>query len=188
MPKIKTCKQCGELKPEEQFRKYYGGRKGTYNTCKLCEKINSREKYLASKEALGDQERIELDKIHQLWQYQTTLGLRPPRGCRLKATPLAESLDDIVNAYAERASAVKATSPDTIHAPGELVKWLTEELTEEPEFYQEAIYEDLVARYRPQLKIDTDTMLPVYDDTYRGVLQQILARFDEYEDTYYDNK
>ena len=35
----KTCKQCGELKPIEQFRKYYGGRKGTYTTCKTCENI-----------------------------------------------------------------------------------------------------------------------------------------------------
>jgi len=36
----KICKQSGETKPLDQFRRYYGGRKGTYKTCKFCEKIN----------------------------------------------------------------------------------------------------------------------------------------------------
>ena len=42
MSATKTCKQCGVIKPLEQFRNYYGGRKGTYTVCKSCEKINSR--------------------------------------------------------------------------------------------------------------------------------------------------
>ena len=187
----KVCKQCGKLKPQDQFRKYYGGRKGSYNTCKLCEKINSREKYLAGKEVAGtltDQEQAELSKIYELWEHQMTLGLRPPRFSRGKATPLFESLDDMVSKYAARAEAVKETIHDVATAPAELIKWLTEELTEEPEYYQEEIYEALQKKYRPQLRIDTGTMLPVYDDTYRELLQKILSRFDEYEDSYYDNK
>ena len=43
---VKICKQCGQIKPIEQYRKYYGGRKGTYKVCKSCEKINARAKYL----------------------------------------------------------------------------------------------------------------------------------------------
>lgn len=189
MSKIKQCKQCGDLKPLDQYRKYYGGRKGHYNTCKLCEKINSREKYLAGKEAAGtltDLEQTELSKIYELWEHQMTLGLRPPRFSRGKSTPLSESLDDLVGKYAARAEAVKDVTQADTEAPAELIKWLTEELTEEPEYYQEEVYEALVKKYRPQLRIDTGSMLPVYDDTHRELLQRILTRFDEYEDKYYD--
>jgi hypothetical protein len=182
----KVCRQCGEIKPIEQFRKYYGGRKGTYNTCKFCEKINSREKYLSRKESSGtitEAEQEELHKIHELWRHQMTLGLKPPRFAKGKSTPISESLDDLVAKYAEQANAVKEVTNEDI--PAELAKWLVEELTEEPEYYQEEIYEALRAKYRPQIRIDKDTMLPVYDDTYRKVLQDISARFDEYEDSYY---
>ena len=187
----KLCKQCGELKPQDQYRKYYGGRKGTYNTCKLCEKINSREKYLAGKEAAGtltEVEQTELYKIYELWEHQMTIGLRPPRFSRGKATPLVESLDDMVSKYAARAGAIKDLVPTDVQVPSELINWLTSELTEEPEYYQEDVYDGLVKKYRPQLRIDTSTMLPVYDDTYKEVLQKILVRFDEYEDTYYDKE
>jgi hypothetical protein len=183
----KVCRQCGEIKPTEQFRKYYGGRKGTYNTCKFCEKINSREKYLARKESNGTitkAEQEELHKIHELWMHQKTLGLKPPRFAKNKSTPISESLDDLVAKYAEQANAVKEVTNEDI--PAELAKWLTAELTEEPEYYQEEVYEALVNKYRPQLFIDKATMMPVYDDTYRALLQQIAAKFDEYEDGYYD--
>ena len=187
---FKQCKQCGELKPQIQFRKYYGGRKGTYNTCKLCEKINSREKYLTSKEAacsMSAVEQDELAKIYKLWKYQVELGLRPPRTTQGKSTPLAESLDEIVDRYAARARATQCVLGTASDAPAELIKWITEPLTEDPEYYQEDVYEELQAKYRPQVKIDQTTMLPVYDDTYRAVLQEILGRFDAYEDEYYND-
>ena len=116
--------------------------------------------------------------------YQMTLGLKPPRFAKGKSTPISESLDDLVTKYAEQANAVKEVTNEDI--PAELTKWLIVELTKEPEYYQEEVYEALRAKYRPQLRIDKDTMLPVYDDTYRKVLQDISARFDEYEDSYYD--
>ena len=72
--------------------------------------------------------------------------------------------------------------------PAELSCWLTEPLTEEPEYYQDEIYEQLKATFRPKTKIDHDTMLPVYDDTYKPVLDKILERFDNYEDSYYDKE
>lgn len=179
----KICRQCGEIKPIDQYRRYYGGRKGHYNTCKFCERINSREKYLANKDTLTQAEDEELHKIYKLWEYQMVLGLRPPRFTKGKATPLSESLDDIIDVYASKANVVKELTEDS-EAPAELVNWLVTELTEEPEYYQEEIYESLVAKYRPQLRIDPATMLPVYDDTHREMLRKILARFDEYEDSY----
>lgn len=189
----KICKQCGEIKPLEQFRKYYGGRKGHYTTCKLCEKINSREKYLANKEAEGaisEVESDELHKIYKLWEYQITLGLKPPRFACGRTTPIAENLDSMLDKYAARAKQVTDTVPVQAAAapPPELLKWLIEPLTEEPEYYQEEIYEDLTAKYKPQLHIDRESMLPVYDMTHAEILNKIAARFDNYEDTYYDKE
>lgn len=178
----KVCKQCGALKPTAQYRQYYGGRKGYYTTCRLCEKINSREKYLNSKETLTPQEQEELQKIHDLWRYQAALGLQPPRASK-KEAEVSEHLDSMLSTYSARAEAVKGVTQAS--APAELLSWLYKELTEPPEYYQEEIYEMLLHKYRPQLFIDTETMLPVYDNEYRDVLQRILARFDEYEDIYY---
>jgi hypothetical protein len=183
----KPCKQCGELKPVEQFRKYYGGRKGTYNTCKMCEKINSREKYLVGKlneSTITGTEIEELNKIYKLWEYQAGLGLRPPRRTAEKV-PLAESLDTMIERYeiaSKQVAIIKADAP----VQPELAKWLIEPLTQEPEYYLDEVYEQLKEKYRPQHSIDSKTMLPVYDDTYKEVLDKILDRFYTYEDTYYE--
>ena len=191
MANAKTCKQCGELKPIEQFRKYYGGRKGTYTTCKTCEKINSRAKYLTNKgDKCSGAELTELAKIHELWDAQRAAGLQPPRESTGRKLPLSESLDGMIGKYKQQAEAVQEVVqavkvPDI---PAELSRWLTEPLTEEPEYYQDEIYEQLKAKFRPKTKIDPDTMLPVYDDTYRLVLDKILERFDNYEDAYYDKE
>ena len=191
LPNAKTCKQCGELRPIEQFRKYYGSRKGSYKVCLACEKINSRAKYLRRKgEAMNHAEEAELEKIEKLYEMQRAAGLQPPRdhlGCK---TSLAESLDGMIEKYSQQAASLQGVVPaaQTISIPAELAKWLTEPLTEAPEYYQDEVYEQLKAKYRPQLRIDTDTMMPVYDDTYKGVLDKILDRFDAYEDEYYDKE
>ena len=53
-----------------------------------------------------------------------------------------------------------------------------------PEYLQETVYESLKAKYRPQIGVDKQTYLPIYDDTYKNVLNQILRRFDDYEEAY----
>lgn len=179
------CKQCGELKPTTQFRRYYNGRRGLYKTCKTCEKINSREKYLRAKEVLSEAEEQELSKIHELYDAQRAAGFQPPRTKAERTAPLTESLDDMISKYKARVPA--ASTPDA-PVPAELQKWLTETLFEEPEYYQDTIYEALKEKYRPVLKIDQATMLPVYDDTYASVLEAIADRFDTYEDEYYEDK
>lgn len=187
----KTCKQCGEHKPIEQFRKYYGGRKGHYTICKTCEKINSRAKYLRRKgECMNWDEEAELAKIEQLYDAQRAAGLQPPSDHMGRKVPLSESLDDMISKYQQQAAGVKQVvqAITVTNIPADLGKWLTETLTEEPEYYQEEVYEQLKAKYRPKIKIDPDTMLPVYDDTYKPVLDKILERFDAYEDEYYDKE
>lgn len=187
----KRCKQCGEIKPIEQFRKYYGGRKGHYTTCKTCEKINSRAKYLTNKgDKCSEAERTELAKIHELWDVQRAAGLQPPRENTGRKASLSKSLDDMIGKYKQQAEVVREVvqAVGDISVPAELSRWLTEPLTEEPEYYQDEIYEQLKAKFRPKTKIDPDTMLPVYDDTYRPILDKILERFNDYEDNYYDKE
>lgn len=191
MNNYKPCKQCGEIKPIEQFRKYYGGRKGTYTICKTCEKINSRAKYLTNKgDKCCESEITELNKIHELWNAQRLAGLQPPREGAGRKVPITESLDDMISKYKQQAEVVQEVvqAVGTPGIPAELSKWLTEPLTEEPEYYQDEVYDSLRAKYRPKTKIDPDTMLPMYDDTYLPVLEKILSRFDAYEDEYYDKE
>jgi hypothetical protein len=191
----KICKQCGKLKPESNFRHYYGGRSGTYKTCLDCERINTREKYLRRKqedERISQQEKLELDQIHALYSVQRSIGLQPPR-TRNEESAVVELVMSMMQDYSvSEHAAVQAArenknlvSPGSDNIPDELKLWLNKELTEEPEYYQDTIYEELREKYRPIKEIDKSTMLPVYDDTYRFVLDRILKRFDEYEDKYY---
>jgi hypothetical protein len=184
----KTCKQCGELKPIEQYRKYYGGRKGHYNTCKVCEKINARYKYLNNKETQNSAEITELAKIEQLYEVQRRAGLQPPRKDAERNKPLVDSLDDMIAKYTDMNTI--ASVDDGIEkkpVPADLQLWLKCELTEEPDYYLDEIYEELKTKYRPQLSIDTQTMQPIYDDTYKEALDKVLERFYEYEDSYWED-
>lgn len=186
-----TCKQCGELKPIEQFRKYYGGRKGHYKYCKSCEKINSRAKYLANKaEYMSDAELEEFQKIQRLWDAQRSAGLQPPRAKDSPVASLSESLDDMIAKYEQKAAGIQEAiqAVKAPEVPIELSKWLTEELIQEPEHYLDTVYEKLHSTYRPKVSIDTATMLPVYDDTYKPILDKILERFNKYEDEYYSKE
>lgn len=186
---VKTCKQCGEIKPLTQFRKYYGGRKGTYTICKGCERINSREKYLSAKEELKPEEVQELAKIHELYEYQRKVGLQPPTK-QQRRTALSTDLDSMLDKYKQMSEEVQsnpvAVTLDLTGVPADLSKWLTEELTLEPDEYIDDVYERLVEKYRPCTGIDRDTMMPVYDNTYKAILDKILERFNNYEDSYYE--
>lgn len=77
-----------------------------------------------------------------------------------------------------------------VEVPEELLHWLTVDVQEwymndmSPEFLQETIYESLKSKYRPQIGIDKDRYIPIYDDTYKQVLNDILRRFDDYEESY----
>lgn len=187
----KTCKQCGEIKPIEQFRKYYGGRKGTYTICRSCEKINSRAKYIEKKgQAATSAELSELDKIYRLYDAQRACGLQPPRRSEGRRTSLVEDLDNMIEKYTKKANVApeSLSTFDTEATPPELLQWLSAELTEEPDYYIDEVYEGLLEKYRPTLRIDQDSMLPVYDCTHAQVLDSILDRFNKYEDDYYSKE
>ena len=182
---FKKCKQCGYTKALDQFRKYSGGRTGTYKTCKTCEKINSRMKYLKTKgDSLSDDERTELDKIYKLYETLRNAGLQPPKERETEKVSIVDTVDEILNAYSAQAEKrEQAGVPD--NTPAELLSWLECELTEEPDYYLDGVYEDLHQKYRPQLHIDKETLAPVYDETYKQALDAVLDRFYEYETDYY---
>lgn len=190
----KVCKQCGQLKPIEQFRKYYGGRKGHYNTCKLCEKINARCKYLRNKGDLNrsDAEHEELLKIYRLYEAQRAAGLQPPREQSGRSTQLADSLDEMIASYKPAIVSEPFDADEEFMnrptAPAELLVWLSCSLTEEPDYYLDEVYEELKAKYRPTVRIDQTTLQPVYDDTYKDTLDQVLSRFYKYEEDYWDKE
>lgn len=169
----KKCKQCGEIKPLSNFRPYYSG-SGTYTVCNVCEKINSRAKYLTRKgDKATDADRAELARIQQLYQYQRLVGLKPPQTAAYKR--VVDELDRLLNNYKNTAE----------KGPEELRRWLTEELTEDPDYYNDHVYERLLSKYRPMIRVDSETLTPVYDETYATELNQILERFNKYEDEYY---
>ena len=90
----------------------------------------------------------------------------------------------MINTYTSRASQAASVDPtlDVSATPPELLKWLSEKLIADPDYYLDEVYEALKAKYRPVLRINPETLLPEYDETHRVILERILDRFYEYED------
>lgn len=171
----KQCRQCGEIRPISEFRRYYGGLNGTYTKCKQCEKLNSRVKYLERKgDKATEADKAELAKLHQVYELQRVCGYKPPQRRGVSSA----GLDNIIEVLSAKATEKAAV-------PAELQNWLTEELTDVPEYYLDTVYADLRRKYMPVKFVDKDTILPIYDDTYASVIEQILDRFNAYEDEYY---
>lgn len=192
-PVTKLCIQCGELKNVSEFRQYYGGRKGTYRMCKACESINYRVKYLLGlKIELKPEQKKELEDIYSLWELQRSMGLMPPdwniavpkqddlRIQLLEIKTKAASLPQTV------IDALGKSSPHIMNPRTRLYYWATVYIEQDadPDLYLETVYNNLTTMYRPQIGIDPATRLPVYDETYKPVLEYILDRFYKYEDEY----
>ena len=203
------CKQCGDLKVPEKFRKYYGtGRKSSYKTCLDCEKINTRYKYLVSKirknsspdlwldsetisKILRPEEIEDLNKIEELYEVLKSKGLKPPAfdsGRKGKADLRIDATLDRHKAEVEKVTTVAKAADISIpsNTPLELIDWLTKDLSKyTPEHLQEDISDELQKKFRPKIGVDSVNLVPIYDDRYREVLNEIQERFDVYEEGYY---
>ena len=189
MQEVRRCKQCGEVKQlsSEFFRPYYGDNaKGFYRVCKTCERINNRYKYLIRKgDAATPADLEEIKRIEELYDTLRELGLEPPRyGAGVTSTvhsAVEELLKKKQQQVAERKEQLEEIGVE-VSVPTELAEWLTKPLTEEPEYYEE-VYFKLREKYMPVIGVNPDAT-PKYDETYKEILDQILERFDEYEDNY----
>ena len=147
------------------------------------------------------------ERIEKLYDMLAARGLRVPnRTVEVPKKPSAEAkvLRDVDKLFAmygdapadhtKRVESVQARKSTVvipeITVPDELQDWLDadpqvwrdRELS--PEYLQETIYESLKAKYRPQIDVDRQTFMPIYDDTYKDILNQILRKFDDYEEQY----
>ena len=130
-----------------------------------------------------------------LYDMLSARGLRVPTK-KVPEDPNAGVLgtvDKLFAMYGEKPAAATVAATvvaPTSEVPDELQAWLDADPAEwqakelSPEYLQETIYESLKAKYRPQIGVDRDTYLPIYDDTYKDVLNQILRKFDDYEEQY----
>lgn len=203
MSNVKRCTQCGILKDEELFRLYTYSRSkntsGRYRICKSCEAIN--QAYKRAKQWLEENNNkpdvdakvvahnlVIVGKTEQLYKILENKGLRLPVTQEPKEEQPTQ-LEQLLNYYGDFTPA-KAITPASIamDTPDELREWLEADPQEwkenliSPEFLQETIYESLKAKYRPQTGVDRSTYLPIYDDTYKDILNQILKKFDDYEE------
>lgn len=194
--KFRKCRQCGEIKLETEFRQYYGEtrsgkERGRYRTCKACESINTRYKYLCKKQSndrASEQELQELDKIEQLYDLLRAKGLKPP--AKRERSTIMNLVEELLEKHST--TEVTATTDDcselaSAAAPQELLDWLNADLSQyDPEYLQDVVADELIKKYRPQIGVDSNTYKPIYDDTHRDLLNKVLERFDEYEDNYTD--
>ena len=186
MQNVRKCKQCGEVKQlsSEFFRKYYGeNAKGFYRVCKTCESINNRYKYLTGKgDAATQADLEEIARIEELYDTLRELGLEPPRyGARASST-VHSVVEELLKRKQQQAAERKEQFGVEADVPTELAEWLTKPLTEEPEYYED-VYFKLREKYMPVVGVDSEGVQQ-YDETYREILEQVLERFDEYEDNY----
>ncbi|MNB86382.1 hypothetical protein D3C75_333250 [compost metagenome] len=178
---LKRCKQCGEIKPAaENFRKYYhNNAKGHYKICLACEKINNRYKYLNRKVSKTASEEGEIKIIEELYEVQKQQGYKPPSKTESDSLDLAAILAAQKARYSE-----PVPKPDQI--PQELQHWLTVDLQAFTPDSLEVVSDELMAKYKKVIGVDAETLAPIYDDKFRDVLNEILKRFDDFEDAYYD--
>lgn len=202
---MKRCIQCGILKNAENFRPYtYAKEKNTtgrFRICRSCESVNTTYKQLGKKlngvEPLYKSDEYEImraqrEQIRRMYEILEQHGLRTPlqRERERPMDPIQATIRQLTEFYAEPAPVTAARTEALTDIPDELLSWLDAPMEEwvehglSPEYLQETIYESLKAKYRPQTGVDKDTYLPIYDDTYKSVLNSILRRFDDYEEQY----
>jgi hypothetical protein len=189
---LKKCKQCGTIKSENLFREYYGrgAQKGTrtgnrYKTCKDCETVNSRLKYLLKKDILTESEQLDVDNIYELYTLLRAAGLRPPTDEK-KEKPVATLITDMIAAASSIQPVVKVVLDDG-EVPDELQTWLTKSFEgQDPEAIEEEL-EDLEDKYRP-LVISHGSQIPVRDHKYESIFIDLDRKLEDYKAVYYANK
>lgn len=174
---IIVCKQCGDAKAatDENYRRYYGNRKGRYKLCKVCESLNARYRYLTAKPDPTEAETVEQAKIAALYDLLKLRGLKVPRigeGRTTNSTEIVDKLlgknEAIVESMARMNDLPEPIEEKPESIPDELQSWLTCDLSDkEPEYLLNDVYDNLRDKYLAD---------------YKSTLEKVLARFYAYED------
>lgn len=209
---LKRCKQCGILKEADDFRQYtYSREKGTegrYRICRACESINTSYRRARALLDSGNVKKLgdidgpgnlmdawnTVSRIERLYETLEAQGFSVPVYGDSPARQLTsdQTIDQLMAFYGVSASGHPGIPTDESVAqdvvPEDLQTWLDQDPQMwidaglSPEYLQETVYESLRAKYRLQIGFDRDRGLPIYDDTYKLVLNNILRRFDDYEE------
>ena len=205
---LKKCKQCGKWKAQDDFR-VYSNRNSYHTKCKKCESLNASRIRLEKKVQSGaatTKDRETLSNIYKLYEVQRGLGLKPPTvTSNAPLSAVVESALAEYSSYSDKAlqtgsAAVSTTATaTTTPAPNEQVtstddselqEWLTKDLSNidlaADEDYLDNIMDKLDKKYRPVVGRDEFTLKPIYDETYRDLLNEISERFDKYTEEFWN--
>lgn len=183
----KACKQCGRMLEMDNFRKYVPRGTGKYTTtvgrhtiCMECERFNQTINNTYKRDTRSPEQEQLLEQAKALYKTLADRGLEP-KG-RYAADVLGISQTKVVDTTASYINMLMQ-EPVVAAAPSDLDQWLTCDLTEEPDYYEQVL-NDLMGKYRPCKGVDASGQL-VYDDTHKETLNEIIDRFSAYEDEYW---
>lgn len=179
MSKQRRCRQCGEFRDLEEYREYYNRKGSRYRTCKICERFNNRYKYLMRKEQLTPEMQNEVHMIEKLYEVQKKLGLTPPD---VTKNNIADEVEDLLRKQEEELTQLEEHREHEVEAPQELQHWLEADLEGMTELQIEQVQDDLLAKFKKQTGVEPGTFRPIYDETHKQLLNQVLERLDDYVD------
>lgn len=105
-----------------------------------------------------------------------------------EAIPVVPTQDEVYQA-ASAAVSGKAAPPSVEQARAEIVQWLTAELTDEPEYYLDVVYERLRDKWMPVISGTKGFFDEVRaNSALKEDFSKLLRRFEDYEDAYWEDK
>lgn len=199
--RFRICRQCENI--NTTYRRLIAERQKFWN--------ETDERYSVPASSMMYYRNVvgEIEKIEGLYALLEAHGYSTPVS-HTKAAAVQDMIPSTVDTYVESLSsfygaapsdlkkateqpvATKPTAPalqpEELDVPNDLKRWLEMDMKDfamaglTPDYLQETVYESLKAKYRPQVGTDPQTFLPIYDDTYKPILNRILKSFDDYED------
>lgn len=105
-----------------------------------------------------------------------------------EAIPVVPTQNEVYQ-VASAAVSGKAAPPSIEQARAEIVQWLTAELTDEPEYYLDVVYERLRDKWMPVISGTKGFFDEVRaNSALKEDFSKLLRRFEDYEDAYWEDK
>jgi hypothetical protein len=171
----RKCKQCTELKPINQFRRYCqttltGDRsESRYRYCLNCERVNNGYKH--AKRTNNLQSMVEFEACYKLLIAKG--GIIPGMSQKVSAY-------DALHETIKLAQAPKVSTDDI--TSWTIDEWLTKDLTQFSfDFINDYVSGPLRDKLKPILRFDQETGQEIRDTTNQDTFNQILYRMDDLE-------